>query len=201
MNSIISEREDMPKVIPEYKEEAKKRIIEVSLEVFCKKGYQATKMVDIASELGISKGAIYTYFKNKSDLFTQTAQYYRQNFENEMNERSKLLEDRDFFDLIFDYFAEYQKLGYVLTFEIMNLSVNDEELKAFIINDGKKDREYFLQYLTHLREEGKIREDIDVEELCDHINVLFYGLYLWMFLELDLDKAKKIWDNAIKNYR
>ncbi|MBN1433020.1 MAG: TetR/AcrR family transcriptional regulator [Methanomicrobiaceae archaeon] len=191
----------MPKVIPEYKEEAKKRIIEVSLEVFCKKGYQATKMVDIASELGISKGAIYTYFKNKSDLFTQTAQYYRQNFENEMNERSKLLEDRDFFDLIFDYFAEYQKLGYVLTFEIMNLSVNDEELKAFIINDGKKDREYFLQYLTHLREEGKIREDIDVEELCDHINVLFYGLYLWMFLELDLDKAKKIWDNAIKNYR
>lgn len=192
----------MPKVIPGYKEEARKRIIEAALEVFRRKGFRATRMEDIAKVLGISKGAIYTYFKNKDDLFAQSAQYYRQNFESDMNVRIQTSENKDLFDIFFDIFTEYlTKFGHVLTFEMMNLALNDEKFMAFIKEDGEKDKECFLKYLDYLQKEGKIRQDIDIHELSDHIITLFNGLYLRAFLDTDLENAKRIWDNAVEKYR
>ncbi|NMA31179.1 MAG: helix-turn-helix transcriptional regulator [Candidatus Methanofastidiosa archaeon] len=55
----------MPKVFPEYREEAKNRIIKQSVKFFSEKGYYKTKMAEIAECLGVSKGAIYQYFKSK----------------------------------------------------------------------------------------------------------------------------------------
>ena len=191
----------MPKVIPEYKEEAKKRIIEAALEVFCRKGFHATKMNDIAKELGISKGAIYTYFKNKDDLFTKAAQYYRQAFESDMNKRIEISEGQDFFDILFDFFTEYLKFGFALPFELMNLAVNDEEIKSFLVDDGKKDREYFFKYLIRLQKEGRIRQDLNLQELADQITTIFYGLYMNVFLGMSLENAKVIWNSAIERYR
>ena len=40
-------------------------IIDMAEKVFASKGYENTKMEDIASELGISKGTIYFYFNSK----------------------------------------------------------------------------------------------------------------------------------------
>jgi len=59
----------MPKVVPEYKEEAKSRILEAANKVFAEKGYHEATMDDIAKRLGVSKGAIYLYFSSKEDLF------------------------------------------------------------------------------------------------------------------------------------
>jgi len=59
----------MPKVVPEYKEEAKSRILDVANKVFAEKGYHEATMDDIAKRLGVSKGAIYLYFSSKEDLF------------------------------------------------------------------------------------------------------------------------------------
>lgn len=191
----------MPKVVPGYKEEAKKRIIETAFELFCKKGFKATKMDDIAHELGISKGAIYTYFKNKKDLFARMAQHYRQEFENDTTRRIGNSGDRDIFEILFDIFTEYLNFGFVLPFELMNIAVNDEEIKSFLIDDGMKDREYFISYMKRIQEEGKIRQDIDTSELADHIITLFYGLYMNMFLDKSIEDTKKIWDNAIEKYR
>lgn len=53
----------------EKKEEVKKEIESAALNVFFRKGYQDAKMSDIANEINISVGNIYTYFKNKKDLF------------------------------------------------------------------------------------------------------------------------------------
>src|SRR5260370_31337916 len=59
----------MPKVVPEYKEAAKSRILDAANRVFAEKGYHEATMDDIAKRLGVSKGAIYLYFSSKEDLF------------------------------------------------------------------------------------------------------------------------------------
>ena len=59
----------MPKVVPEYKEEARSRILNAANKVFAEKGYHEATMEDIAKRLGVSKGAIYLYFSSKEDLF------------------------------------------------------------------------------------------------------------------------------------
>ncbi|WP_421909852.1 TetR/AcrR family transcriptional regulator [Methanolacinia petrolearia] len=191
----------MPKVVPGYKEEARKRILEAAFGLFWKKGFWATKMDDIAHELGISKGAIYTYFKDKKDLFTQATQHYRQEFESDMTHRMKKSEGQDIFEILFYLFTEYLKFGFILPFELMNLAVNDEEIKLFLVEDGKDDREYFIKYLTGIQNEGKIRNNIDIYEMADLIITLFYGLYMSMFLSEDIERAKRIWDNAVEKYK
>ncbi|ADN37359.1 transcriptional regulator, TetR family [Methanolacinia petrolearia DSM 11571] len=191
----------MPKVVPGYKEEARKRILEAAFGLFWKKGFRATKMDDIALELGISKGAIYTYFKDKKDLFTQATQHYRQEFESDMTHRMKKSEGQDIFEILFYLFTEYLKFGFILPFELMNLAVNDEEIKSFLVEDGKDDREYFIKYLTRIQNEGKIRNNIDIYEMADLIITLFYGLYMSMFLSEDIERAKRIWDNAVEKYK
>lgn len=61
----------MPKVIPEYREEAKKKIIAAGLEVMSGKGYCNTTLDDIANYVGVSKTTLYLYFSNKEDLVVE----------------------------------------------------------------------------------------------------------------------------------
>lgn len=44
-------------------------IIDVAEKVFAKRGFDNTKMEDIAADLGISKGTVYFYFNSKENLY------------------------------------------------------------------------------------------------------------------------------------
>ena len=64
----------MPRVVPEYKEEARTRILTAANQVFGEKGYRQATMDDVAKKLGVSKGALYLYFASKEELFEAIAQ-------------------------------------------------------------------------------------------------------------------------------
>lgn len=51
------------------KDERPAEIIDAALELFTERGYAATRLEDIASSAGISKGSLYRYFDNKETLF------------------------------------------------------------------------------------------------------------------------------------
>lgn len=46
-----------------------KSISQVAKEVFAERGYQGATLEDVAHRLGMSKATIYTYYKNKDELF------------------------------------------------------------------------------------------------------------------------------------
>jgi TetR/AcrR family fatty acid metabolism transcriptional regulator len=54
---------------PDVSEERRAQIIEAALACFTRQGYVNTTIDDIAAESGLSKGAIYWYFKSKDDVF------------------------------------------------------------------------------------------------------------------------------------
>jgi AcrR family transcriptional regulator len=54
---------------PDVSEERKAQIYEAALACFSRKGYHLTTMDDIVVESGLSKGALYWYFKSKKELF------------------------------------------------------------------------------------------------------------------------------------
>ena len=60
----------MPQVL---KEEIRDRIFRAGIEVFYEKDYRSAKMQDIAEEARIPVGLIYSYFKNKKELFEKIA--------------------------------------------------------------------------------------------------------------------------------
>jgi AcrR family transcriptional regulator len=58
----------MPRVSQEHEQEVRDRIVRASLNVFAERGFHRATMQDIVRASGLSVGAIYTYFKSKSDL-------------------------------------------------------------------------------------------------------------------------------------
>jgi AcrR family transcriptional regulator len=59
----------MPKVSYEHEQAVRNRIIDASINVFGRLGYERASIQDVVRESGLSVGAVYTYFKGKEDLF------------------------------------------------------------------------------------------------------------------------------------
>lgn len=70
--------------------EKKRQIIEAAIHCFAEKGYHATSIQEITDTLGIAKGSIYFYFKNKEDLYVSVFKYY---FERMIGKMQALTED------------------------------------------------------------------------------------------------------------
>jgi len=58
----------MPRVSQEHEQAVRDRIVRAALQVFAEHGFHRATMQDIVRASGLSVGAIYTYFRSKSDL-------------------------------------------------------------------------------------------------------------------------------------
>jgi len=47
----------------------KRRIFETAIELFARKGYEATSIDEITAVVGVAKGTLYYHFKSKDDIF------------------------------------------------------------------------------------------------------------------------------------
>ena len=61
----------MPRVPAEQAEQTRRDILAGALTVFAARGYAATRMADVAAELGLTRGAVYGHFPNKAELFLE----------------------------------------------------------------------------------------------------------------------------------
>lgn len=61
----------MNKQLQKRSRQRRERIFKVAMKAFLKQGYAATSMSAIAEEVGGSKATLYSYVKNKQDLFIQ----------------------------------------------------------------------------------------------------------------------------------
>jgi AcrR family transcriptional regulator len=59
---------------PDVSEERRAQIYQAALACFARKGFHLTTMDDIVAESGLSKGALYWYFKSKKELFISLCQ-------------------------------------------------------------------------------------------------------------------------------
>jgi AcrR family transcriptional regulator len=55
----------------EQKEKRRSEILAVALDLFIRKGYAATKISDIAQNVGMSVGLLFHYFKSKENLYEE----------------------------------------------------------------------------------------------------------------------------------
>ena len=59
--------------------EKKRKIVEAGLKVFGEKGFYKTTTVEIAKVAGVSTGIVYSYFKDKKDIFLHALRLYFDN--------------------------------------------------------------------------------------------------------------------------
>lgn len=187
----------MPKVFQEYKEEAKNRILEKTLEIFEKKGYRKTKIDDIAKELGVSKGAIYPYFNSKEELFKEAITFSQENMEAEIFEKipESDLDGNELFELFLSNMTKgNQKLG----IEILSLSTNDPNFMEIVSEHIKKDIKILEEFFSRQKRKGILQENTDTKDLAEKITVLLFGLNSMMVYDMTEERAKEIWNTTVR---
>ncbi len=203
----------MPKVFPDYREEAKNRIIKESVKFFSEKGYHKTKMSEIAESLGVSKGAIYQYFTSKEELFLEVIKYYVEYTQKDLilflslRPPSDIATD-DFFDIMFniDQSQSIENLNLLdrlfppLDF---NLAISEmvasnpsvkEEMTKYYMGSIKLIANYFEDY----KNRGNIKKNIDTFLLSMGITSLQDGLMAGIQMGVDISEIRKTWKEITK---
>ena len=63
--------------MPKVKQFDEKKVLEEAMNLFWKKGYHATSIQDLVSNLGINRSSIYDTYGGKKELFDQSFELYR----------------------------------------------------------------------------------------------------------------------------
>ena len=67
--------------------ETQKRLLDAAEEVFVRDGYESAQLDAIAAKAGRSKGAVYTHFKSKEDLFLALFEHRTRSYVSRLAER------------------------------------------------------------------------------------------------------------------
>jgi len=188
----------MPKVVPQYKEQARERIIEAALRVFAEKGYHETTMEDVADRLGVSEGTIYLYFKSKRELFKAISEPG----EHQVAEIiSSAIESEDpvkrFFDLATKVYEQYESISGLIV-ELLAEASRDASLRKIFKDDFDTDRETMRRFLVELRKRGKIGADADIDSISMANVALFYGYAISRLLGVSKEEAKRAYSEAMR---
>ena len=187
----------MPKVIPEYKEAAKERIINSAFQLFARKGYQEATMDDIAKEVGVSKAAIYQYLKNKKEILNEIVRSYHTMFREVLRatvdkQGSQSLAAEGSHALLKKY-----RLHHEMLFEIIAIAAHDEEIKQSLKCEYEKDIQLLKELLQNQMKNGKVTFKIDTEILAQLFIALYVGMAMKVIMGDDSIEIHRAWSNAI----
>ena len=188
----------MPKVVPEYKEQATQRIIEAALGVFAEKGYHETTIEDVADRLGVSEGAIYLYFKSKRELFKAIGESGERQIK-QIIPSSMEAEDpvKSFIDSAVKLSEQYES-SYGLIFELLAEASRDASLKRIFREDFDEDCRTVAGFLKELRKRNLIGTSTDVHSISMGLLALFYGYVISRVIGIRKDEAKQAYTEAMR---
>ena len=180
----------MPKVVPEYKEEAKKKILAAGREVMARNGYRATTMDDIAEHVGVSKAALYLYFASKDELVVEIVKAFPEQIRERtmsMYPAATLLEA---WSAVLDFYLENNPEQNALFFEMLSLIPRNPE----IAGSFSANIQFILQKLTGTvgeHQKGGLFADSDPRTVAVAIMSIFHGLRVLALTGVDREELRQ----------
>jgi AcrR family transcriptional regulator len=170
---------------PDVSEERKHQILDAALEVFNRKGIGKTRMDDIVAEAGLSKGALYWYFKSKDEIVTAIFEVM---FRHELEILEQLQNTEDSAtDRVWD-FAEHMILEMNKMLHLMPIAYEFFALAFRSKFMQKIFKEYFNRFMDSLTpiiqqgiDSGEFRQ-ANAREAAIAAGAIFEGtVLLWMY--------------------
>ncbi len=184
----------MPKLYPGYRDEIRKKIVIEAFGVFLAKGFEKTTMDDIAARLGVTKPAIYRYYRNKEELFLASSAEtmmgeFRRIFATSFASDDLITGAGLFFDehlaIHRKYSAVWKDMG-----SIIARNPSYQESAAGMHAEGLA---FMQQFFQEQKRKGIIRTDIDDQDLTLLCSTLAQGLTSSVNSGLDPAEAKRLW--------
>jgi AcrR family transcriptional regulator len=187
----------MPKVIPEYKEAAKDRIIKAAFKIFTKKGYHQSTMDDIAKEIGVSKGALYQYFKNKKDLLNEIVLSYHEMFREVLKTSFGKQNNTTITEEGSRALLEKYRLHHEMFFEVIAIASHDQEIKQSLKSEYEKDIKLIEEYLLKQKKIRKLAVKIEANTLAQLYIAVYVGMAMKVIMGDDSVEIHRVWSKAI----
>lgn len=158
--------------------EKRTRVLKAARELFSKKGYEATSMQAIATRADVGFGTIFLIAKSKRDLLFLL---FRDDINSIIARMTSDLDmsqtERDIFagmiDPYFDLFEKniFLSRDYIREVTFVNISQNEDEHVLF----GSHFYEAAKGILIQLRDQNRIREDLDIDIAAETLYATFMG--------------------------
>lgn len=183
----------MPKVVPEYKEIARNKIIQAAIKIFSKKGFHKSTMDEIAREVGVSKATLYTYFESKEEILKEIWKLSNENILD-----PKTFKEYDCFEVLEEFYrmiVESPRLH--LSFEITALSSQNKNIKEINKESYETKLESLKLFLQDQQQKGTIRDDIDADVLAQIITALYTDVVTQLLIGIENEKVHEKWIKSI----
>lgn len=172
---------------PDVSEERKNQILAAASTVFARSGFHEARMDDIAEEVGLSKGALYLYYKSKDAIIIALLKFF---FEKEVNQLRALLQTeqqkpiREQLMIMNRMFAEGMKWMASLmpvAFEFYAVMARRKDVRLFLKDYFKEYRGLLASLIQRGIDQGEFQPTVDAEMLAIAVTALYEGLaLLWM---------------------
>ena len=188
----------MPRIIPGYKEEVRKKIVEAAYRLFLTEGYHGTTMDGIAGALGVTKPALYQYFPGKEDLYAAVAEHSRQKLKG-IIERSYQNRDvrggsKALFDAVSRYAPQYQGMYS----EMMLIAPHNERIRQILEEDLREDVRVIERFISRQQETGFVSSRLNARVLAVACHAMINGLLLDIIAGMDKKEAQQIWITTVE---
>lgn len=195
--------------------DTKDGILKVALQLFLQKGYKNVSYQDIVKKSGLSKGAIYHYFKSKDDLLVCVFKFLLKTtslpaikgFENQVKDsesfrklfiKTKTEQINGFTELMEDQSFKFNKVLFFL--EAINES---EELKKVIRDLMQTEIGFLKKCFLILKKHGQLPPGKDAALLAENLYWILQGketLMLFMPNEIMAGNFIKMYNNTVKDF-
>jgi AcrR family transcriptional regulator len=181
----------VPKVTQEHRDARRAEILDGARRAFAEHGYEGATVVRLEAATGLSRGAIFHYFENKTDLFVELAM--------EMNTRFVDLLMQSGMHEAFRALAAESPEWLAVLIETESRMRHDEDFvrrfEAKSADVAPRTREWFEQQQA----EGKLRDDVSWLEIGRFTTSLLNGLALRIAGgdPFDIEAMLRLLDDAI----
>ena len=187
----------MPRIIQEYREEVRKKIVEAAYSLFLNKGYHGTTMSAIADVLGVTKTALYQYFPGKEELYAAVAEHGREELATILERSFNKRDLRTGSEVLFDTLARYTPQFNGIYSEMMLLAAHNEQIRTLLRQDRIEDINIVERFIARQQESGLVSGQLNPRELAITCDALINGLLIDIMAGMDKEEAKKIWTATV----
>jgi len=188
----------MPKVVPEYKDDARRRIIGAAIDVIAERGSDGMTVDDVAKKIGVTKGAVYWYFQSREALLAAVldslqAEIRQVTFESFYNRPAEELLMQ-----IFDRFSVVDAKKRAVFFDMLVLANRNSQVRHAT-------REYydglvatFESAITREKKKKFIQTQADPHHLALMLAALYSGLQNYDMLLLHQEELRELWREGVR---
>ena len=196
------------KVTLQHKLEIRDRIVTGALISFSKKGFDKTRMQDIAIESGVSKGTIYIYFKSKEDLIYELCKKNLDelreqlfsllviNHEDNNAKNVKLISNAKGF---YNSFSQFEN-SYIIYLEILSKSTRNKKLKSILYSQHEKIVRIMKEHILNSIKNDKTTNfpgEKEIDSMVMSLMTVYNGLMMNRLLGVKEETNKKTWVDSV----